>query len=309
MAINIWVEKYRPKTLEDLVGNKVLKEKLASFIKEQEIPNILLSGHFGTGKTSIGKILTKLIDADVLYINAVDENNVDVVRVKIKDFIQTVSLNKWKIVFLDEFHRFSMPAQQMLRNVVETYSNSTRFIITTNYLEKIDGAMISRFQTFTVEPPNKLEVIKRLIYILEQEHITYNNEDLAKIVNQYYPDIRNIIQTVQQNILNNVLQLEGTSLMVTDFMKNVVDILKAGTNSTSMFQEIRKLVADNKVRDFQKLHDYIYSSLDLVTNNTYKQFLIIVALADSQYRESFVVNKEINFMSAIVQIINIKLEK
>jgi len=304
---NIWVEKYRPHDLTELVGNEHLKNKLSSFITKQEIPNILLYGVFGTGKTSIGNILINNIACDPLYINAVDENDVDVVRTKIKSFVQTVSMHKWKIVFLDEFHRFSMPAQQILRNIVETYSLKTRFVITTNYIEKIDGAMRSRFQEFEVVPPSKLEVLKRLLHILAVEKVKYVDEDVANILNQYYPDIRKITNTLQMCVIDNELILDNSALAVTDFMDDIMKILVDGTNQTTMFRQIRQIIADNKVRDFQPMYKYIYDKMDKITTDINKQSLLILALADAQYQETFVVNKEITFMSSIVQLINTKL--
>jgi replication factor C small subunit len=192
-TISIWAEKYRPQTLADYIGNKDLLEKIKSYIEKKDIPHLLFYGSAGTGKTTLSKIIANGFDCDLLYINASDENNVDNVRTKIKDFAANVGFAALKVVILDEADFLTQNSQAALRNIIETYSTTTRFIFTCNYIEKITEPIVSRCQCFEIFPMNKKDIAVYLKKILDLEGIKYTIDDIGYIINNYYPDIRKIL--------------------------------------------------------------------------------------------------------------------
>ncbi len=211
MSNTLWVEKYRPDTLEGYVGNEHILEKVKIYIQNEDVPHLLLYGQAGTGKTTLAKIITNQIDCDVMYINASDENNVDTVRDKIRGFASSMGFRKWKIIILDESDYLTPNAQAALRNLMETFSKSTRFILTCNYVEKIIDPIQSRCQTFAITPPSKKDVAKRLNEILNQEGVEFEMSDLAVIVNSGYPDIRRVLNAAQRQVINGKLVIDKQS--------------------------------------------------------------------------------------------------
>ena len=166
---SLWVEKYRPIKLDDYVGNEHLKEKVSGYIESEDVPHLLLFGRAGTGKTTLAKLIVKSIECDYMVINASDENNVDTVRNKVKNFASSQGFKKYKIIILDEFDYMTPNAQARLRNLMETFSKHCRFILTCNYVEKIIDPIQSRCQTFQIVPPSKKEVAVQLDKILKSE--------------------------------------------------------------------------------------------------------------------------------------------
>ena len=155
---SLFVEKYRPIKLIDYIGNDHLKETIGNFIKNGEIPHLLFYGKAGTGKTTLAKLITKSISCDVLSINASDESGVDTIRNKVKGFVSTVGFKDLKIIILDEFDFMTPNAQAILRNLMETFSKKSRFILTCNYIDKVIEPIRSRCQEFQIIPPNKKEI-------------------------------------------------------------------------------------------------------------------------------------------------------
>ena len=215
---SLWVEKHRPDSLDGFVGNNHIVEKVKNYIKNNDVPHLLFFGKAGTGKTSLSKIITNHIDCDVLTINASDLSGVDVVRDKIKGFSSSMGFKKWKIVFLDESDYLSPNAQASLRNLMETFSTSTRFILTCNYLEKIIEPIQSRCQMFEIIPPSKKQVIKRMEEIMNIEKVKYDMGDLETLVNSSYPDIRSIIGLIQQQVVEGELNLDENSSIQLNYM-------------------------------------------------------------------------------------------
>ena len=179
---SLWTEHYRPKTLDGYIGNEHLKERLGSYIEQNDIAHLLFYGKPGTGKTSAAKLIVNSIKCDYLYINASDENGVDVIRDKIKGFASTMGFNPLKIIILDEGDFITAAGQAALRNVMETFSQHCRFIITCNYVEKIIPAIQSRCQIFQITPPSKKEVAVHIAGILKEQNIQFNPTDLVPII-------------------------------------------------------------------------------------------------------------------------------
>ena len=301
MSNSLWVEKYRPDTLEGYVGNEHILEKVKIYIENEDVPHLLLYGVAGTGKTTLAKIITSQIDCDVLYINASDERGIDTLRDKIRSYASSMGFRKWKIVVLDEADYITPTAQAALRNLMETFSKSTRFILTCNYVEKVIDPIQSRCQTFAITPPSKKEVAKRLFDILNEESVEFQKDDLAILVNSGYPDIRRVLNAAQRQVINGKLIIDSTSNIQANYADNVVEELMKSSDPKTKFTTIRQIIADSKVRDFSPLYRTLYDRVDEYAGNKVGQ--TILNIADGQYKDSMVVDKEINVMAMMLNII------
>lgn len=300
----IWVEKYRPVTLDKYLGNESFKDTIRGYIEKKEIPHLLLHSHKpGTGKTTLAKMIAKNIPCDVLYMNASDESGIDKVRVKITNFASTLGFNKLKILILDEADRLTVDAQMALRNTMETFSDHTRFILTCNYVEKVMEPVVSRCQSFHIQPPDKATVAKHVAGILDSEGVSYEIDDF-KVLMKYYPDIRRIIQTAQQNSIDGKLKITKKQVIESDAKIKLVEILKSNISDKEKLKECRQMMADNNIgdrADFTEYFDYLYENVEEYAPKSVAN--TIIAIADHQYKDAFVPNKEINFASCIVTIL------
>jgi len=299
---SLWVEKYRPVKLDDYVGNEHLKEKVAGYLETSDVPHLLLFGKAGTGKTTLAKLIVKSIECDYMIINASDENNVDTVRNKVKNFASSQGFKKYKIVILDEFDYMTPNAQAILRNLMETFSKHCRFILTCNYVEKIIDPIQSRCQTFQIVPPSKKEVAVQLDKILSSEEIKYDVKDLVPIIDSSYPDIRKVINTCQLNSVKGELKLSKNDLMDSDFKTKILDILKSSDDSRNKYMKIRQMVADSKMQDFTEMYSVLYEKVDEYASG--KVSGVILVLAEGQHRDALAVDKEIPFMATILNILS-----
>ena len=302
MNNTLWVEKYRPKNLDTYIGNEHLKSKVEVYLESGDLPHLLLYGKAGTGKTTLAKLLVKNIDCDYLYINASDENNVETVRTKVKNFASTVGFKDMKVIILDECDYITPNAQAALRNLMETFSKHCRFILTCNYVERIIDPIQSRCQSFQIIPPSKSEVAKHLHTILIKENIMDSIEDIKELVDTGYPDIRRIINSAQRNVVNGKLKLDTSSIIQNDYKLKLLKILKT-QNKKNAFKEIRQLLADNKITDFADLFRLLYDEVDGYGKGHVAECILIIAryeLSDSQ-----VVDKEINAMAMLIELLGV----
>jgi len=299
---SIWTEKYRPVTLDTFIGNELVREKAAEYISKNDLPHLLFYGRAGGGKTTLAKILATNINCDYKYINASDENSVDDMRTKVKGFASTTGFKDLKILILDEADYLSANAQAALRNLMETFSRDTRFILTCNYPEKIIEPIISRCQMFELVPPSKKEIAKHLAKILNNENVKFEPNDLAFLINAYYPDIRKMINNLQMQSNDGILKINQKSIIESDYKLKILEILKdKEKNKKDSFREIRQILADNSISDFTDMYKLLYDSIDDYAKGNIANVIII--LSEMSYKSSFVVDKEINFMSAIIQIL------
>lgn len=298
----IWNEKYRPQTLDTYVGNDTVKATFQQYIDTNDVPHLLLYGDAGSGKTTLAKIVANTIAKDnYIYINASDENSVDTVRDKIKQFASSIGFGGLKLIILDECDYMTPNAQAALRNVIETFSKTTRFILTCNYVDKIIDPIQSRCQIFNIVPPSKKEVASHLVKILDGENVKYEKDNLVTIINQSYPDIRRVINTTQRCVIGGVLKLDETTLVEHNYLSSILDILKSSKSKKEKFDGIRQLLADNHVRDFNQMFRYLYDNVDSFANGFVSTIILIIA--EAQYKDSFVVDHEINAMAMFIQII------
>ena len=298
---SLYVEKYRPDSMDGYVGNQHIIEKVKIYIESNDVPHLLLYGQAGTGKTTLAKIITNQIDCDLMYINASDENSVDAVRDKIRGFASSMGFKEWKIVILDEADYLTPNAQAALRNLMETFSRTTRFILTCNYVEKVIDPIQSRCQTFGITPPSKKEVAMRLKQILDMEEVKYEMSDLAILVNSGYPDIRRVLNAAQRQVVGNELKIDKTSAIQANYMDEVLTVLQSNGSVKDSFTNVRKIIADSKVRDFTPFYRFLYDEVDNYANG--KIGSTILNIADAQYKDSAVVDKEISVMAMLLEII------
>ena len=298
----LWVEKYRPSNLGTYIGNEHLKSKVSIYLESGDLPHLLLFGKAGTGKTTLAKLLVKNIECDYLYINASDENSVDTVRNKVRQFASTVGFKDLKIIILDECDYITPNAQAALRNLMETFSKHCRFILTCNYVERIIDPIQSRCQLFQIIPPSKVEVAQRLNQILEEEEINYELQDLKILIDSNYPDIRRTINSAQRNVVNLQLKLDTNSIIQNDYKLKLLEILKI-QDKKNAFKNIRQLVADSQIRDFADLFRLLYDEVDSYGKGHVSDCILVIAkyeLSDSQ-----VVDKEINAMAMIIELLGV----
>ena len=298
----LWVEKFRPGTLDGYVCNEAVISKVKLYLKNGDVPHLLFYGQAGTGKTTLAKIIAGNVDADIMYINASDENNVETVRTKIKNYASTIGFKKWKIVILDEADYMTPNGQAALRNLMETFSKTTRFILTCNYVEKIIDPIQSRCQVFGITPPNKKEVAKRIVEILKDEEVTFEMADLATLINSGYPDIRRVLNSAQRQVIDGKLEIDKQSLVQANYMTKLLEILKNESDKKSCFQNIRQLINDSKVKDFTALYKFLFDEIDVYGTGHIASIILI--LAESQYQDAFAVDKEIHIMATMVKLIN-----
>ena len=297
---SLWVEKYRPSKLDNYIGNDHLKSKVSVYLESGDIPHLLLFGRAGTGKTTLAKLLINNIDCDYLYINASDENSVDVVREKVKNFASTLGFKDMKVIILDECDYITPNAQAALRNLMETFSKNCRFILTCNYVERIIDPIQSRCQSFQIIPPDRKQVAQHLANILDNENVQYDVKNVATIVNGGYPDIRRVINGAQRQVVNGELMIDENTIVQNDYKLQVLDILKT-QDKKNAFKNIRQLLADSKVTDFSDLFRLMFDTVDDWGQGHIAECILI--LSKYQQSDAVVVDKEINIMAMFVEII------
>ena len=294
----LWIEKYRSETLEQYIGNDAIKDRIADCITKNDIPHLIFAGSAGTGKTTLAKLIIKNIQCDYLYLNASDENGIDVIRDKVKGFASTSTFKPLKVVILDEADFLTQPAQAALRNLIEEYSITTRFILTCNYVERLIEPLQSRCELHMLKPPSKGDVARHICTnILDVEGITYEMKDVAKVINELYPDVRSIIKVLQSNI-------KGSNLVITvlddNWCKPLVEILKK--RDKNAWYQVRQLVADSQVDDFQTAYRYMFDNLSEFSYGHDAELSVI--LDDFIWRAGVVPDKEINFAACIAKILD-----
>lgn len=296
----LWVEKYRPSDINDIILPNRSKEECLSYVKDGQIPNLILAGSAGIGKTTIAKAFCKMINADMIYINASNESGVDTIRHKIIQFASTASMEgNLKVVLLDEADQLSISAQGILRAVIEEFHTSTRFILTCNFKNKLMDALHSRCTSidFSVSKEEKQELImkawKRSCQILSEEGISFDKKAVATIVARFFPDMRRVLNYLQKASVTG--SVDAASLSDTIPTDSLYDAMK-----NKKFSEVRKWVAEN-YDDYQSVYRDLYDRLlDLFTGQSIPQIIIIIDMY--QDRATRVADPEISFMACLTEI-------
>ena len=303
----LWVEAYRPSTIDECILPAEIKNTFKSILKQGEIPNLLLSGTAGTGKTTVAKALCNELDLDVMMINGSDEGrSIDTVRNQIKNFASTVSLsetNKPKVVIVDEADYMNAESvQPALRNFIETFSNNCRFIFTCNYKNKIIPAIHSRCTVinFSIQNKDKQNLAglfhKRLSTILNQENIEFDPKVLAQLIVKYYPDFRRTINELQRYSVSGKID---TGILVTVSEANIQSLNQSLKNKK--FNDMRKWVVDNIDQDpaglYKELYQNFYNALEPQSIPP-----MVILLAEYQYKNAFVADPELNMVACLTEI-------
>ena len=298
----LFVEKYRPTVLEDYVGNEHLKSKVEGYLKSGDVPHLLVYGRAGTGKTTLAKLIVKNIECDYLYINASDENNVETVRTKVKQFASTIGFKDMKVIILDECDYITPNAQAALRNIMETFSKYCRFILTCNYVERIIEPLQSRCQIFEIIPPDRKQVAMQAVKILDSETVDYKLSDISMIINANYPDVRKTINAIQRSIVDGRVEMDKQSSIQNDYKLQVLEVLKTH-NKKDAFKALRQLLADNSIRDYSDCFRLLYDNVDEYATGHVAE--VILLLARYEQSDTQVVDKEINFMAMLIEILGV----
>ena len=294
----LWVERYRPQDLSTYVGNEHLKSKVERFLDDGNIPHLLLYGRAGGGKTTLAKIIVNNTECDYLYINASDERNIDLVRDKLKTFASSVGFKPMKVVILDEADYLNVnSAQPALRNLMETFSAHCRFILTCNYVEKIIDPIQSRCQTYKIVPPSKKEVAVHAKTILEKENISFDLDDLALVVTAGYPDLRKVINELQRMSIDGKLSIDKDGMIHNEFKLQFLDAIRNGESLAT----IRKMVADSNFTEYTELYRLLYDEVE--SFGVEKMPEIIADISKGSYQDVLVVDKEINFIATVSNIL------
>lgn len=302
----LWVEKYRPRKVEDCILPKRTKENVISLVSSKSVPNLLLHGPAGTGKTTLAKALCEELEYDWIMINGSNEGRlIDTIRTKIVNFASTVSFSgNRKIVILDEAdYSNSDSVQPALRNLIEEYSSNCGFIFTCNFPNKIIEPLHSRLSAIDFSIPNDekvdlmKEIAKRSIQILKQENVDFVPKAIVDICSKFFPDFRRIINTLQKYSATGKIDEGILSNKFSDDINVLIGYLKEKN-----FGEIRKWVASTSNLDIASISRRLYDlSYDFVKKESIPQLILI--LADYSFKDSFAADKEINIVAMLVQIL------
>lgn len=302
----LYVEKYRPSTIEDCILPKSIKTTMKDIVRNGELPNMLFSGGPGVGKTTVAKALCKELDLDYLLVNGSEEGNIDTLRGKIKQFASTVSFQGgYKVVILDEADYLNpQSTQPALRGFIEEFSKNCRFILTCNFKNRIIEPLRSRCSVYEFSIPNNEKpylasfFFERLQAILSQENVTYDPKVLVVLIEKHFPDWRRILNECQRYSLSGTIDSGILVNLNDDNIKSLMNCLKEKD-----FKTMRKWVVDNIDTEPQSILRKIYDSMyDYMNPNSIPNLVVI--LAEYQYKNSFVADREINLVACMTEIMS-----
>ena len=302
----LWVEEYRPKTIDDCILPQSLKTLFTSFVQKGELSNILLSGPPGIGKTTVAKALCDQLNCDWIMINGSQEGGIDVLRNKIQNFASTVSLSGGKkVVILDEADYLNpQSTQPALRGFIEEFHKNCRFILTCNFKNRLIDPLHSRFSTieFRINPKDKpklaSKLFERAVYILKEQNVDYEEPVLAELIKKHFPDFRKLINELQRYSVSGKIDA-GILVNISDEnLKTLLSHLKGKD-----FTEMRKWVVHNldndPVKIFRRIYDSMYEHLQPATIPH-----AVLIIADYQYKSAFVADQEVNLVACLTELMS-----
>lgn len=300
----LWVEKYRPSTIDDYIFQDSQQEQsIRRMIEERNIPHLLLSGVQGSGKTTLAQILIaemQLDETDCITINASDENSVDVIRDKIKGFVSTYAMSEFKIVHLEEADYITPNGQGVMRRLMEEFSDTARFVLTCNYENKIIPAIKSRCQHYRFKASDKVDIAEYAAEILVSERIKFDIDTLDKFVAIGYPDIRKIVNLLQQHSSSGTLALPRSEGESGDYKFKLLDYIQR-----DMWSEARALCCDNVVaEEWEEVYRFLYENVHRAPKYQDKDKWenAIVVIADHLYKHALCADPEINAAAMFIRL-------
>ena len=303
----LYVEKYRPQNIEDTILPQQYKDQFKEFVKQGEIPNLLLSGSAGCGKTTIAKALCNELGADFIVINGSDEGRlIDTLRTKIKNFASTMSLQGGpKVVILDEADYISADSvQPALRAFIEEFSSNCRFIFTCNYKNRIIPALHSRTTVidFKITPAEKPKLaqqfMKRVKTILDTEGVTYDDKVIAELIMRFFPDFRRILNELQRYGVSGTIDSGLLSSLSEEKFTPLINMLQEKN-----WGAMRKWVGQNSDQDFTSLYRKVFNALEVRLEPQSIPACVLI-IADYQYKSAFAMDSEINFTACLTEIMS-----
>ena len=301
MALNkLWVEQYRPSSIDEVIfANDQERKQFQAIVKSGELPNLLLYGHQGTGKTSISLALVrdlKVDRTDILKVNCSDDQ-IETIREKVKSFAYTMPTGKFKVVRLEEMDYLSQPAQGLLRALIEEVEASCRFIATANYVNKILPPMRSRFQEHSISLPNREDAMVRMAEILVNEGVDFELDDLEKVIAAAYPDLRKVLQILEADSKTGKLIISGSEA-IQDWKLQLLPMLEADD-----LKGARKLVCESATKEeLVDVFRFLYNNIHRVKKLKGKEDQAVITIAQYQYQHQFVADVEIQIAALFIEL-------